>query len=314
MNLGFALPVAGDWATRDNLVTVAQAAEAHGYHSLWVFQRLLYPLKPRNEYPPLPGQPWPRAFERVLDPIVALTYAAAVTRRIRIGASVLIMPYYTPVMLAKALATLDVLSGGRLEVGLGIGWSEDEYEAVGVPFRHRGRRADEFLRCLKAAWTEDPVEFAGEFYRVPRSRVEPKPVQKPHPPITIGGYGPVVVRRAVTLGDGFNGGNVPLDRVAPVVAELKRAALAAGRDPATLHVVSRGAYRVHAQPQGPGRRPLWGSLDEIREDIGRYAAAGLTTLFLEPNFQPGGPALDAVLEHLAALAPGRGPATAGWTA
>jgi probable F420-dependent oxidoreductase len=306
MNLGFALPVAGDWATRDNLVAVARAAEAHGYHSLWVFQRLLYALAPRNDYPPLPGQPWPRAFQRVLDPIVALTYAAAVTRRIRIGTSVLIMPYYTPVMLAKTLATLDVLSDGRLEVGLGIGWSEDEYEAVGVPFRQRGRRADEFLRCLKAVWTEDPVEFAGEFYRVPRSRIEPKPVQKPHPPITIGGYGPVVVRRAVTLGDGFNGGNVPLHQVAPIVAELRRAAAAAGRDPATLHVVSRGSFHVHDRPQGPGRRPLWGSLEEIREDIGRYAAAGLTTLFLEPNFQPGGPALDLVLKHLEALAPAAG--------
>jgi probable F420-dependent oxidoreductase len=303
MNLGVALPVAGRWATRDNLVAVAQAAEAHGYHSLWVFQRLLYALSPKNDYPPLPGQPWPKAFERVLDPLVALTYAAAVTRRIRIGTSVLIMPYYTPVMLAKTLATLDVLSCGRLEVGLGIGWSEDEYEAVGVPFRQRGRRGDEFLRCLKAVWTEDPVEFAGEFYRVPRSRVEPKPVQKPHPPITIGGYGPAVVRRAVTLGDGFNGGNVPLDRVAPVVAELKRAALAAGRDPGALHIVSRGSYRVYERPQGPSRRPLWGSLDEVREDIGRYAAAGLTTLFLEPNFQPEGAALDVVLRHLEVLAP-----------
>ncbi len=202
------------------------------------------------------------------------------------------MPYYTPILLAKQLATLDVVSGGRLDVGLGIGWSEDEYDAVGVPFRRRGRRADEFLRCLKAIWTDDVVEFAGEFYQVPRSKIEPKPVQKPHPPITIGGYSPVVITRAVTLGDGFNGGNVPLDRVAPMVAELGKAAIAAKRDPATL-------------AQGPTRRPLWGTLDEIREDIGRYAAAGLTELFLEANFQPGGASVDGVLRHLEALAPRR---------
>src|SRR5262249_29589106 len=122
----------------------------------------------------------------------------------------------------------------------------------------RGRRADEFLRCLKAIWMDDVVESAGDFYQVPRSKIEPKPVQKPHPPITIGGYSPVVITRAVTLGDGFNGGNVPLDRVTPMVAELRKAAVAAKRDPATLHIVSRGAFHVHDTAQGPARRPLWG--------------------------------------------------------
>jgi probable F420-dependent oxidoreductase len=303
MKLGVALPMAGDWATPDNQVRVAQAAEALGYHSLWTFQRLLYPLKPKNDYPPLPGQPWPKPFERVLDPIVSLAYVAGATRRVRLGTSVLLMPYYQPIVLAKQLATLDLVSGGRLDVGLGIGWSEDEYDAVGVPFRQRGKRGDEFLRCLKAIWTEPEVEFRGEFYQVPRAKVEPKPVQKPHPPITIGGYSAVVVQRAVRLGDGFNGGNVPLDRVAPVVAELRQAASAIGRDPATLHVVSRGSYHVHDRPQGPGRRPLWGTLDEIREDVGRYAAAGLTELFLEPNFQPGGADLARTLAQMEALAP-----------
>jgi probable F420-dependent oxidoreductase len=213
------------------------------------------------------------------------------------------MPFYQPVVLAKQLATLDVLSGGRLDVGLGIGWSQDEYEAVGVPFRDRGRRADEFITCLKAIWTQDVVEFAGEFYRVPASKVEPKPLQKPHPPITIGGYSPVVIKRAVALGDGFNGGNVPLASVAPMVKELRAAATAAGRDPARLHVVSRGTYQVYPSPQGRDRRPLRGSLGEIREDLARYAEAGLTELFLEPNFQPGGAELSQVLADMEALAP-----------
>jgi len=112
----------------------------------------------------------------------------------------------------------------------------------------------------------------------------------------------VVITRAVTLGDGFNGGNVPLDRVTPIVGGLKTAAVAAKRDPATLHIVSRGTFHVHAEPQGPKRRPLWGTLDEIREDIGRYAAAGLPQLFLEANFQPGGAEVGTVLAHLDALA------------
>src|SRR3990170_2350025 len=210
MKLGFSLPMAGAWATPDNQVLVAQRAETLGYHSLWVFQRLLYALEPKGDYPPLPGQPWPKAFERVMDPTVTLAYVAGVTTRIRLGLSVLIMPYYSPILLAKQLATLDVVSRGRLDVGLGTGWSEDEYDASGVPFAGRGKRADEFLRCLRTIWTEDVVEFSGEFYQVPRSKVEPKPVQKPHPPITIGGYGGAPrARRAVTLGDRFSGGNTP---------------------------------------------------------------------------------------------------------
>jgi probable F420-dependent oxidoreductase len=303
MKLGFALPVAGAWATPDGLVRVAREAEALGYHSLWVFQRLLYALAPQNDYPPAPGQPWPKPFERVLDPVVTLAYVAAATSRIRLGTSVLIMPYYTPIVLAKQLATLDVVTGGRLDVGLGTGWSRDEYEAVGVPYRDRGRRADEFLRCLKAIWAEDPVEFRGEFYRVPRAKVEPKPVQRPHPPLTIGGYGPAVIQRVVRLADGFNGGNVPLAQVAPLIAQLREAATAAGRDPKTLQIVCRGSFRISPTAQGPDRRPLWGTIEEIREDVRRYAEAGLTELFLEGNFDPSGPSLERVLPLMTALAP-----------
>jgi alkanesulfonate monooxygenase SsuD/methylene tetrahydromethanopterin reductase-like flavin-dependent oxidoreductase (luciferase family) len=134
--------------------------------------------------------------------------------------------------------------------------------------------------------------------------VEPKPVQKPRPPITIGGYGSTVVRRAVELGDGFNGGNVALAAVAPLVREVHDAAAARGRDPSTLHIVCRGSYRVHETPQGKDRRPLWGTLEEIREDLRRYAEAGLTELFLEANFAPGGASMDQALDVMARLAPG----------
>lgn len=304
MKLGFSLPMSGAWATPENQVTIAQRAEALGYHSLWVFQRLLYALEPKNEYPPAPGKVWPKAFERVVDPIVTLAYVAGATKRIRLGTSVLIMPYYAPIVLAKQLATLDIVSGGRLEVGLGIGWSQDEYDAVGVPFKARGRRADEFLRCLDMIWTQDVIEFEGEFYRLPKCRVEPKPVQKPRPPITIGGYGSAVVKRAAQLGDGFNGGNLPMAAVTPLVREVRDAAAAFGKDPNKLHIVCRGSYRVHDLPQGKDRRPLWGTIEEIREDIGRYAEAGLTQLFLEGNFAPGGGQLDEALDVMAQLAPG----------
>ena len=142
MKLGVALPLAGDWATPENQITVAQRAEALGYHSLWVFQRLFYAVAPQNDYPPMPGQPWPAGFRRVSDPIVTLAYVAGATTKIRLGTSVLITAYYTPIMLAKQLATLDRVSRGRLDVGLGIGWSRDEYDASGVAYERRGRRGD----------------------------------------------------------------------------------------------------------------------------------------------------------------------------
>jgi probable F420-dependent oxidoreductase len=303
MKLGFSLPTAGDWATPENQIRVARQAEALGYHSLWVFQRLLYPLAPKNEYYGAPGQPWPKPFERVADPIVSLAFVAGVTTRIRLGTSVLVMPFYQPVVLAKQLATLDVVSGGRLNVGLGLGWSTDEYDAVGVPFERRGARADEFLHCLTALWSDDPVEFRGEFYRVPKSRIAPKPVQRPRPPITIGGYSKTVLRRAATLADGYNGGNIPFAQMADVLRQLTKASESVGKDPASLAIVCRGSFQVHDTAQGSGRRPLWGTIEEIREDIRRYADAGVTELFLEANFQPGGANVDRGLAAMEALAP-----------
>ena len=269
-----------------------------------MFQRLLYPRAPRNEYYGAPGGRWPEAFRSSLDPLALLAFASAVTERIRLGVSVLIMPFYSPVVLAKELTTIDVLSRGRLDVGLGLGWSEDEMTAVGAAMARRGARAEEFLRCLKALWTEEEVAFAGTFYQVPATRFEPKPVQRPHPPLLLGGYHDAVLRRAAQLADGYTVGNIPLADVPGVVGRVRRAVAEAGRDPVRFAVVARGSYHVTATAFAAAvRRPLWGTIAEIREDIARFAEAGVTQLFLEPNFQPGGAALDHVLEHLEALAP-----------
>jgi probable F420-dependent oxidoreductase len=311
MRLGFGLPVAGGWATPENMVAVAREAESLGYHSLWTVQRILYPSAPRNEYAGSPGGPWPAYFESVADSLVALGYVAAATSRIRLGTAVVNPTYYSPVLLAKQLATLDVVSGGRLTVGAGLGWSEDEYAATGVPFRRRGRRLDECLRCLKLVWTEELVEFTGEFYGIPASRIDPKPVQLPHPPLLVGGYSAAAMRRAVSLADGYIGGNIPLAEFAPVIERLRAAAREAGRDPDSMPIVARGAVNLRDQPTGPERRPLFGSLDELRDDVERYREIGLTELFLDLNFDervaaPGADP-DAALELarglLAALAP-----------
>ena len=312
MKLGFCLPVSGSWATPSNQLLVARRAEALGYHSLWTFHRLLYALEPRNEYPSAPGPQWPAPFESVVDPIVALAHVAAVTETIRLGTAAIVMALFPPPVLAKQLATLDVVAGGRLDVGLTVGWSEDEYEACGVPFAKRGARAEEYLRCLSALWSDDPVEFQGRFYRVPRSLFQPKPQQRPRPPILLGGYAPATIRRAAALADGYVGGNVPLAKVAPLVAQIREAGAAAGREPGSLRIVCRGAVRLFDQPQGDDRRPLWGSPDEVRADIDSYREAGLDELFIELNFDPAiaAPGADAerslgiALRLMEELAPG----------
>lgn len=176
--------MAGAWATPQVLRRVAQRAEALGYASLWTFQRVLGPPD-------------------VLDPVAALAYVAGHTERIRLGTATLCAPFTAPAVLAKQLATVDVLSRGRVTVGLGMGWMESEYAAAGVPFARRGARMDEYLRCLKALWTQDPVEFAGEFYTVPRTHFRPPPVQRPYPPLLLGGTLPAALRRAGRMADGW---------------------------------------------------------------------------------------------------------------
>lgn len=313
MKLGFCLPIAGPWALPDNQVTVARRAEELGYASLWVAQRLFYALEPLNEYAAAPGPRWPSPFEFVVDPIVTLAHVAGATSRIRLGAATLIPVFVPPVVLARQLATLDVVAGGRLDVGIGLGWSRDEYAACGVPFTERGARLDEYLRCLHALWGEDPVEFSGRFYSVPRSLVRPKPHQRPRPPLLVGGYAPASVTRAATLGDGYLGGNVPLAQVAPLVGRLRAAAADAGKDPAAFRIVSRGSIHLTDEPlpESADRRPLWGGLAQISDDVARYRAAGLDELFFELNFDPAvtGPDTDPrasmtlALRLLEALAP-----------
>jgi probable F420-dependent oxidoreductase len=189
MRFGFALPQVGSAAGPEGLVMVAKRAEDLGFNSLWVLDRILWPVNPRAPYPIGDGS-LPVKYKSVLDPLETLTFAAAHTRRIALATGVLNLPWYNPVLLARRLTTLDILSSGRLRVGFGIGWSPDEYEAVGVTWEERGKRADELIKALKEIWTTDPVDFQGKYYRIPKSFIGPKPVQKPHPPIYMAAYAP----------------------------------------------------------------------------------------------------------------------------
>jgi probable F420-dependent oxidoreductase len=301
--LGFALPVSGSWATPANCVRIASRAEALGYASLWTFQRLLSPMG-RDGNPALAPQ-----YRRVLDPLAVLAYVAGQTTTARLGVAVVNMPYYAPIVLAKLLTTLDHLSGGRVDAGLGIGWLEPELAAVGMTTARRGARAEDYLRCLRAIWTEEVVEYSGEFYRVPRCRVEPKPVQAPHPPVLLGGGADAALRRAGRMADGWiSSSRADLTAIGRSIATVRAGATEAGRNSGALRFICRGVVKVRTGE----RAPLVGSLDDIRADLADLAAKGVTETFVDLNFDPeiGSPDADAgdsmrrAEEVLEALAPG----------
>lgn len=273
VRVGFALPVSGSWATPDNVQHVARRAEELNYHSLWTFQRIL------SDVDGSMGEP----YRSVQDPLVTLAFAAAVTERARLGVAVVNMPFVTPVLLAKQAATLDILSRGRLDLGLGLGWFPEEFAASGVTKEHQAVRAEEFIAVLRTLWTADVVEYEGEFYRIPRTRAEPKPVQRPHPPILLGGTAPAALRRAGRIADGWiSSSRADLTTIGESVALIKRAAADAGRDPEALRFVCRGVVKV----RGDARAPLTGTLDQIRSDVEGLAGQGITEVFIDLNFDP----------------------------
>lgn len=281
MLIGFAVPQAGSWATPENQVELAQRAEELGYASLWTFQRLLYPADPTTS---ADSQRWAPIYRSVHDPLVTLAYLAAHTRRVRLGVAVLNMPWYSPLLLAKQATTLDTVSGGRLDLGLGLGWAREEYDAAGAPFERRGARAEEFVTALHAIWTQDVVEVHGEHHIIRAAVVEPKPVQRPRPPLLLGGSADAALRRAGRLGDGWvSSSGQDLTSIGRAIAVVHEGAREAGRDQTRLRVVCRGALRV--RPGGSSRRrPLSGSYDEIRADLGVLADQGVTEVFLDLNF------------------------------
>jgi len=199
---------------------VAKRAEDLGFDSLWVLDRMLWPVSPRAPYPIDDGS-LPVKYKNVLDPLETLTFAAAHTRRVVLGTSVLNLPWYNPVVLARQLTTLDILSGGRLRVGFGIGWSPDEYEAAGATWEERGKRADELIKALKKIWTTDPVEFHGKYYRIPKSVIGPKPVQKPHPPTYMAAFTPSALKRVATEANGWFPVGIPLGGIGPMFDGIK---------------------------------------------------------------------------------------------
>ena len=292
MKVGILLPQTGELATRENVLYIGKEAEKEGLDSVWVFERLLWPVKPQTSYGGVPNAPIPVEYQSVLDPLETLTYVAGNTERISLGTSIIDMFFHNPVTLARRFATLDVLSGGRVIAGLGIGWSKDEYDAAGMPFRQKGARADEYMQVLKRIWTDDVVEFKGQFYDIPASKIGPKPVQKPHPPILLGAYSPKTFPRIVKYADGWIpiAGFVPLEQQEQAINALRESARKANRDPSDIRIVVLTYPNLldssSTSSSNQQRLPLTGTIDQIGNDVEQIKAIGAEHIIFGYAFSP----------------------------
>jgi probable F420-dependent oxidoreductase len=302
LKVGITLPQAGEQSTKENIVRTAKAAEDEGFDSLWVFERLLWPINPQTPYVATPDGSLPVEYQNILDPLETLTYVAANTNKIALGTSVMDMLFHNPVVLARRFATLDVLSEGRSIAGFGIGWSKDEYQVSNIPFQNRGKRADELIQVLKKIWTDDVVEFKGKYYSIPASKIGPKPIQKPHPPIYLGGFSPNTFSRIVNYDTNgwlaVVGG--PLEYVDNTIKAIKDIAKKANKDPNNFKVVLLAHLNIaldsKSQSISSGQRfPFTGTIDQIGNDIKRVKQMDIDHIVFGYVFIPLGRDVDSVI-------------------
>jgi len=288
MKYGFTLPGRGQLATPERLGIIARKGEVFGFDTLLTGDHILVPKNISSVYPYTEGGEFPGSGSgESMEQITLLSYIAGQTSKIRLVTSVLIVPHRNPLIAAKSLATLDVLSGGRLVVGVGVGWMREEFEALCLPpFEERGAVTDEYIRAFKVLWTEDDPHFEGKYISFDDISFLPKPVQKPHPPIWVCGESRPALRRTAELADGWYplGSNptFPMGTPEQLKAGLERLAGYArrfGRDPSTIETI----YRTHQfellkQAAGPDRLPFVGDADQIAGDIRQYQDMGVTSM------------------------------------
>jgi probable F420-dependent oxidoreductase len=290
MDYGFNIPTRGELATPQNLVAITRRGEELGFAMVAIPDHIVIPRRIASPYPYSPQRKMPGADEgHCLEQLVLMSYLAAATSKIRLLTSVMVVPHRNPMFTAKALASIDVLSQGRVTVGCGVGWMDEEFQAIGTPpFAERGKVTDEYLRAFKELWTQDNPQFDGNYAKFKDILFEPKPVQKPHPPLWIGGESPAALRRVVALGDAWYplGANpeYPLntvERYTNAVALLRTAALGAKRDPNSISL----AYWAPWYREGrtnlleDGRREAFtGSDEEVAQDIRAFRGVGVRHL------------------------------------
>lgn len=280
LRIGLAVPQYGTFATPEAIVEVARAAESLGFDSLWAADRILAPHEPSDPYPGGDGT-MPEQYRTFLDPLTVLTRAAGVTTRVRLGTSTLNALWHTPVLLTRTLTSLDVVSHGRLDVGLGIGWLRDEYRAVGVPWEGRGARLEEWLDVAETIWTRETVRHDGERWTIPPSAIEPKPAQRPRPPVLLGGFSPSALERIGRRADGWLAVGLPLPALTAMWNTIRLAADAAGRDASALRMVLR-VNPLLTQDEAPAELvPNTGTIDQIADYLLSTAEAGADEVLVD---------------------------------
>ena len=280
MKIGIGAPQTGGFA--DPAVTrhVAVGAEQAGIASLWAIDRLLVPSNPRSAYPATPDGSLPASQHHVLDPLVTLTVAATVTDQIRLGTNVLVAPWYPPALLARSLATLDRVSAGRLTVGLGVGWSIDEYEAVGAPMRHRGARLEEILDTMSMLWRGSAdIETTRE--RIQPATLADHPTQRPSPPVLLAAYTPIGLERIARRVDGWIPTGLPFEAMTEMWTSVLRTAERYGRDTSAMQLVLRSAPSFHDVALPSDRAPFTGSWRQVADDVRRAEESGVDELILD---------------------------------
>jgi probable F420-dependent oxidoreductase len=271
MQFGLSLPHFRPVASPEAIRLVAQRAEQLGYDGIWVSDHIVIPVSAVGRFGSM-----------FYEPLTVLGFAAACTTRIRLGTTVIILPYRNPVVAAKVLSTLDVLSGGRVTAGMAVGWTEDEFKALGVPFQERGALSDEYIAAFKALWTQETPAFHGHHVHFEGIAFEPKPVQKPHIPIWIGGNSKRAIRRAVALGDGWHPTRPLPEDIKAGVAYVHEICGQRGRDPRSLTIAAREPLKFYDGPEAAARRrPLLGGTQKVIDDIGQYRDAGVDYLMLD---------------------------------
>ena len=283
MKFGLGLPSAGKGAHGPNIITFAQRAEALGFESLWCGDHILLPTAGTNQYPYTEDGSFPRdASVGFLETLTVLAYVASVTERIRLGSTVIILPYRNPIVQAKMFASLDVLSGGRVICGVGVGWLEKEFDSLGAPYAERGPMSDEFLEIFKVLWTEKDPGFCGKFYQFDGMQFEPKPVQNPLP-IWVGGHSRRAIRRTIRYGEAWHPTRQTPEFVAENLPYLREEAELQGRDPdsivislkRSLHITDIG---IDAEVAFRSGNALVGPTQAIIDDAKRCRDIGIHQL------------------------------------
>ena len=288
MRYGFYLPTRGASATREGILRLAREGERLGLHSAMVADHIVFPVASESEYPYTLDRKHPGGGD-ALETLAILGVVAGATEKLRLVTSVLVLPYRNPVLTAKMVATLDVLSGGHITMGVGVGWLKEEFEALKSPdFERRGAVTDEWLAIFKQLWTTSPASFKGQFYSYRDIRAEPFPMQKPHPPIWVGGHSRAALRRTARHGDGWHpvgaiaASPLPPGEMRSLLATLKQMTEAEGRDFAKLTISYKAPLYDAAIPDRDGsRRSFSGKPEQIADDIRTFAAIGVHELIFD---------------------------------